>query len=74
MTTGKRGRPRSTPKPYVSYRSRTKLTPEIVQEIRRLAADGCYHYAIAEQFGVSQATVTKVVRRQSWKKVLDIDR
>ncbi len=72
MTQAKRGRPRSASKTGpVSYRSRTKLTPEIVIQIRRLASEGVYQHVIADQFGVCQATVYEVVRRRSWKSVLD---
>ncbi len=43
-----------------------KLDEEKVASIRRLLADGHSHRAIADEFGVSKATVTAISTRQTW--------
>lgn len=49
-----------------------KLTEDKVREIRRLyAANAGDQYQLAEQFGVSQAAIGFIVRKKTWKHVLD---
>ncbi|CDP82291.1 hypothetical protein BN975_00341 [Mycolicibacterium farcinogenes] len=45
------------------------LTPEDVRAIRRLSASGVTQYELAARFGVTQASVSKVVRRKTWRNV-----
>jgi predicted XRE-type DNA-binding protein len=45
-------------------RKRAKLTPELARQVRE--ADGPQD-RIAEQFGVSQATVSVIKRGKTWK-------
>lgn len=50
--------------------TQTQLTEELVREIRRMYATGAYsQQKIANQFGISQATVGRIVRRIWWKHV-----
>lgn len=46
-----------------------KLNPTLVRAIRQLAEDGVPLTHIAEQFGVSVATISHVVSRKTWKHV-----
>lgn len=47
-----------------------KLTNEEVKEIRRIFKDGnIFQRVLGEMFGVSQATVSRIVLRQSWKHI-----
>jgi len=47
-----------------------KLTDEKVREIRRAyAADGVTQQALADRYGVSQITISDVVRRKKWRHV-----
>jgi hypothetical protein len=48
---------------------RAKLTAEKVREARRLAGEGWTPARLAEKFGVSDATVGNVVKRESWAHV-----
>src|SRR3546814_50336 len=49
---------------------KAKLTEDQVREIRvRYAAEGIYQKDLAEQYGVQQAVVGKIVLRQLWKHV-----
>jgi transposase len=47
-----------------------KLTPADVQQIREIAAQGMPRKAIASQFGVSLATIKKVISREHWTHIL----
>lgn len=49
----------------------TKLTPEVVVEIRRRAAAGETHDALGREFGVCRVNVTRVVGRRLWAQVAD---
>ena len=50
---------------------RYKLTPDDVREIRRLYADtGASQEELGRQFGVTQVSIGRIVRRMSWKKVM----
>jgi predicted DNA-binding protein (UPF0251 family) len=42
---------------------KAQLTPEIIQKIRALAAEGIEHQHLAQRFGVSRATITRIVNR-----------
>jgi DNA invertase Pin-like site-specific DNA recombinase len=44
-----------------------KLTDEHVQEIRRAHANGSRQRTIANAYGISQQTVSRIVRRKLWK-------
>ena len=46
-----------------------KLTDEKVREIRRLSDDGVRSRIIAREFGASDATISAIVNRKSWKHV-----
>ena len=48
----------------------SKLTEDDVRQIRRRAADGASHVALAAMYGVSQSTISRVVHGRSWKHVL----
>lgn len=49
--------------------SKAKLTADSVVEIRRLAASGISHRAIAGQFGVSRPAISYIVRGDTWKHI-----
>lgn len=49
--------------------SRSKLTEQQVIEIRKLAGHGYLHKDLAEQFGVSRSTISKVVTRSGYGRV-----
>lgn len=44
-----------------------KLTADQVREIRLLCAKGMTQNAVAQQFGVSEAAIQKIVKRKNWK-------
>lgn len=46
-----------------------KMTPEGIRSIRRLAAAGATHTALAAQFGTSREHVGAIVRRQRWAHI-----
>jgi hypothetical protein len=46
-----------------------KLTDEQVREIRSLYDSGIFQPQIAKQFGLCQTSVSRIVRRDSWKHV-----
>ena len=46
-----------------------RLTVDQVREIRRLWSNGVSQTAIAKRFGLSQPTIYKIVRRQSYQDV-----
>lgn len=41
---------------------KAQLTPEVIQKIRALAAEGIERQHLARRFGVSAATITRIVR------------
>ncbi len=47
----------------------TRLTEPDVVEIRRLQEEGWRQQRLATKFGVSQMTISKLVRRETWKHV-----
>lgn len=47
-----------------------RLDSATVSEIRRLKADGASERQLARQFGVSNRTIGRVVRRECWRHVL----
>jgi DNA invertase Pin-like site-specific DNA recombinase len=48
--------------------SQAKLTEPQVQQIRRLyATDGTTQEALAQQFGVTQTTIGRILRGETWK-------
>jgi hypothetical protein len=49
---------------------RSKLTDENVREVRRLLAEGENQYRIAERFGITQTTVSRVKRGAAWSHVV----
>lgn len=63
------------PDPYENNASRftrektTKLDEEKVSEIRQLHKAGEKVIALAEKFGVSHATISRIINNQSWKHV-----
>lgn len=68
---------RHGPGPHVRVNYRGSLTPAAklsetdVLAIRRLSADGWSLRRLAEQFGVGQNAIFKVVHRRSWSHVED---
>lgn len=54
-------------RPSGSRNGLARLTAEQVSEIRRRHADGALQRELAEQFGVSQSTVSAIVNRKKWK-------
>lgn len=48
-----------------------KLTEEQVRDIRRRHAQGELKAHLAREYGVWQKTVTKIVRRETWKHLTD---
>lgn len=46
----------------------SKLTWELVREIRRLRAAGWEQISLAKHFGVSQATIWQIVSGKTWKE------
>lgn len=49
--------------------ARTKLTAEIVQECRALAAAGARNRDLARRFGMSEAAMSNVLHRKAWRFV-----
>lgn len=49
--------------------SKAKLTADAVIEVRRLAASGISHRAIASKFGVSRPAISYIVRGDTWKHI-----
>ena len=47
----------------------SKLTPELVRQIRQLAAQGSTNQELATQFGVSRPAISMIVRHLSWRSV-----
>jgi len=47
----------------------TKLTEDDVHEIRRLYAGGWLQHEIAEDYGISQSTVSKICTYKNWKHI-----
>ena len=45
------------------------LTDKQVRKIRMMAKEGARQHVIAEEFGVSQPTVSKIVRKVSYRHV-----
>jgi hypothetical protein len=54
---------------YSVQNAQSKLTPELVRQIRELAALGHSNQQLAGQFGVSRPTALLIVRRLSWRNV-----
>lgn len=48
---------------------RAKLTEDRVREIRQRIAAGELQIEVAASFGVSVATINKIVHRQTWRHV-----
>jgi hypothetical protein len=61
------GRPKPTMQGSKHFRSH--LTEEDVIEIRRLSSIGVKQEDIARQFGITQACVSAIVRRITWKHI-----
>lgn len=49
--------------------SQHKLTERDVRKIRALAATGMVHRVIGERYGVTQGTISGIVRRDDWSHV-----
>lgn len=47
----------------------SKLTPDIVREVRRRAASGESQHSLAGEFGVHQSNISQVVSRVTWRHV-----
>lgn len=57
-----------------SRQGSSKLTEAKVLEIRALKKSGKSHSEIANQFGINQATVGKIVTRKSWRALAEDDK
>lgn len=55
--------------PSIARRRRPKNNRDQVRRIRALAASGVEQREIAALFGIGQATVSQIVRRETWKDV-----
>lgn len=51
-----------------SKHPKAKLSSEDVAKIRELASRGAYHLDLAEQFGVSRPTITKVINGTAYSR------
>ncbi len=59
-----------TPTEHLRVDSRTKLTVDQVQEIRRLhAKDNITQVELARQFNVHPSTISAIINRRNWKDV-----
>jgi hypothetical protein len=47
----------------------SKLTKDVVGEIRRLSSEGVQGLAIARRFGVTPQTISHIVTRKTWRHV-----
>ena len=56
--------------PLGSMNGLAKLTEESVHEVRRMRAMGATQQAIADKFGVSQASISSVLLGKTWSHVL----
>lgn len=54
---------------YGVANNKAKLTDELVREIRTRYSSGGKQVDLAEQFGVSQAVISCVIMRKTWKHV-----
>lgn len=52
-----------------SKHGRAKLTETSVQEIRRLAGEGCRQKILAKRFNVSRRAISRVISRKSWTHI-----
>ena len=50
-------------------RTKLRLTPTDIPEIRRLAASGWFQRVIAAKYGVSDGTINKILRGRTWSHV-----
>lgn len=50
-------------------RSRAKLSPNMVREIRRRRANGERGSDLAREFGVNRKTVTEIVSYRAWRDI-----
>lgn len=60
------GRSNPKPKRESPTRPHRKLTIESVRDIRRLVAEGLTQKEAGVKFGISQASVSQIIRRQTW--------
>ncbi len=65
------GKVENNPNPLFGEKHQnSKLTEEIVREIRRLYATGeHFQWELGERFGIAQTTVGMIVRRKAWPHV-----
>ena len=57
------------PPPTAPRRYGAVLFPENVAEIRRRVAAGELQAVIADEFGMSRSTISKIIQRETWKDV-----
>ncbi len=55
--------------PRGSHHGRAKLADPQVREIRRLAETGTQQKTLARQYGISEFSISCIVRRKTWKHV-----
>ena len=55
--------------PYGSGHYASKLTEEDIRDIRSLQASGITQATLAEQYGVSEMQISRIVRRINWRHV-----
>lgn len=55
--------------PYGERAANSRLTPDIVRQMRVLRASGWLYREIAKHFDVSRMTASFAIRRITWKEV-----
>jgi hypothetical protein len=56
--------------PHGATHGRAKVTPDVVRELRSRWDTGESQTDLAHEFGITQGTVGKIVRRELWKGVM----
>lgn len=57
------------PRPIGELNNHAKLTANLVREIRRRYEAGDIQPVLAKEFGVSQANISCIIRRETWKNL-----
>lgn len=58
-----------SPAEQIQNTRRTKLTPYIVREARRLSYEGYTNRFIAQKFRVEESNLGRAIRKQTWKNI-----
>jgi hypothetical protein len=54
------------PKYFGTANKNSKVTPKLVQQIRKLYSDGVTQINISKKFGISQPTVSQIILKKTW--------